>query len=354
MEHILKSFEKSYAATMERILKIVMVTGILAASVGGAYNALNGYSGWPVYVHVVGFLLLCTLLIFYSRINKDILRVSVFGYFCFVYTPFAWVNLMGLYSSVTYVSYVFFLLIVLLLDGKMNIVFSVAYFAEIIVLLAVDVLVRPVANPYTPYFPMAFSYIVMLCVLIFVARAYKKQIKSPLRLSHLASVTDLLTGLSNHRFLTEAMAEAEKWYLEKPGRDYAIAVVDLDDFKHINDEYGHSVGDEVLSELGGLFDDSFPGHIMGRYGGDEFVVLFQGTPLDQCFELCEAFRRRVEKHRFSDRKIALTFSIGLCNRTQIAGADLFNEADALMYAAKGRGKNSVRSKGTSGKIEGIQ
>ncbi len=342
MPHKWESSDARYLAVKQRIIKTVMMAGMAATFVGAVYNQFNGYTGAPVYVHVVGFILLSVLLMTYGRVKQSTLLALLFGYFCFVYTPFAWLNLMGLYSSMTYVIYIFFLLITILIDGRMNDVFTALYFAEVLALVIENGIARPLENPPTPYFPMAFSYMLMLCVLIFVTRTYTGQFMRFLYLNRRDSITDVLTGLHNHRYLTDTMAEAEKLYSEK-GVDYALAVIDLDDFKHINDEHGHSVGDDVLHELGILLGEVFDTEDIGRYGGDEFVAIFTKTPYDQCVHKCRQLITLVNGQTFSERNIRLTLSIGLCSRSQVDD-DLFSEADAMLYAAKQNSRNTLSFK----------
>lgn len=328
-----ESSDRKYLLLKEKILKIVMLVGMAATLVGALYNTFNGYPGMPVYVHVAGFVLLLLLTVFYQKMKKTAVAVIAFAYFCFVYTPFAWFTLGGLYSSMAYVVYVFFLLISILLDQKAGAVFTWVYLAEIVLLVVENGFNHP-ENPMEPFFPKAFSYLVMLVILIVVIRVYQKQFTSFLSSSHRDSVTDVLTGLHNHRYLTETLAELEEAYHADNHQDYAVAVIDLDGFKQINDVYGHSTGDDVLNELGVIFGEMFEGQIVGRYGGDEFVAVFQGVPFQTCVQTCEQLMYRVRCHKFTDQKIDIRLSIGLCSRYKIEGGDLFSEADQLLYQAK--------------------
>ncbi len=340
MGYDLEYNDKKYLELKSKILKSVMIVGMAATFVGGVYNATNGYQGMPVYVHVAGFVLLLVLLLLFRKVDKTRIAVIVFVYFCFVYTPFAWHTLGGLYSSMAYVVYVFFLLISILLDGRANLFFTLAYLVEIVGLVVTNGF-NHIESPQEPFFPKAFSYLIMLSILVFVTRIYKKQYTDFLLKHRRDSITDILTGLHNHRYLTDTLTEMEEWYHGGPGRDYAVAVIDLDDFKMINDTYGHSTGDDVLHDLGILFADVFQGHMVGRYGGDEFVAIFQNLPMKKCIAICEGLMEHVRSNKFTDQKIDIRLSIGLCSRSQIQGRDVFAEADMLLYQAKSQEKNRL-------------
>ncbi|MDL2238323.1 GGDEF domain-containing protein [Christensenellaceae bacterium OttesenSCG-928-K19] len=333
--------DNKYLQVKNKILLAALCIGLVATLVGGVYNATHGYTGWPVVIHVVGFVLLALLLVLYKKISKTVICALAFAYYCFAYTPFAWLSLGGLYSSVPYVVYVFFMLTFVLLDGKLGRFFTIAYTMVILVLVGFNLAAPPVQNQLTPIFPLSFSYLVMLGVLVLVTGMYKRQFTALIYQNRQDSITDALTGLHNHRHLTELLKEVEQWQKESPERDYAIAVIDLDDFKQVNDQHGHSAGDDVLRELGGVLAETFRAHTVGRYGGDEFVVIFKDTPSEVCVQICEALRKQVSSRLFTEQGIHISLSIGLCSRSQIEGQDIFIEADMLLYKAKEQNKNQV-------------
>ena len=341
MKHTDEITDKRYLALKEKVLKIVILVGLAATSIGAVSNrVLEGRLDLSVLVHLFGFLLLLVLLLFYKRMDKALITHIALFYFCFVYTPFGWYAMSGIYDTMAYVPFVFFLLISILVDGRTYRIFTWSYYAEILLLLAHNSLYAKAAPNGESFIVTAFSYLVMLSILVFVTNLYKKQYMLFVHATNHNAITDVLTGLHNHRYLTEQIAEMEKAHRALPESDWAIAIIDLDDFKQINDHHGHTAGDAVLRELGRVLDEAFAGHTVGRYGGDEFVAIFNQTPFPRCVEVCERLLARIQGQLFTDLQITICLSIGLCSYRHIQGDNLLHEADLLLYEAK-KSKNTL-------------
>jgi diguanylate cyclase len=154
---------------------------------------------------------------------------------------------------------------------------------------------------------------------------------------------DPLTGLPNRRAFEEAFAEQSA-----RGTRLCLAVCDVDRFKRVNDQFGHSVGDRVLKAIAEALGAACDGHFVARYGGEEFVVLFANIDLAQAHLTLESARRTVDAKRYRLRETdmplgAVTFSAGLASAEpgELLGA-AFGRADKLLYAAKDGGRNQVR------------
>lgn len=125
-------------------------------------------------------------------------------------------------------------------------------------------------------------------------------------------------------------------------RPLALAVLDIDHFKAVNDRHGHAVGDRIIAGLGvTLATDKRAVDIAARWGGEEFVVLFPETPLDGAEVVAERLRASVEAASYAEG-VPVTVSIGIA----VAAPDdepsaLFERADAALYAAKHGGRNRV-------------
>jgi diguanylate cyclase (GGDEF)-like protein len=153
---------------------------------------------------------------------------------------------------------------------------------------------------------------------------------------------DALTGLSNRRAWSEA-AEARMANGRKAKR--VLLFLDLDNFKTLNDQFGHAAGDQaLLAVVHALRDELRPGDLLGRFGGEEFVALLERSEPDDAMQVAARLCRRVEALRIvvDDQGRRLTVSIGAAmQRAGDTVASLVHRADQAMYAAKAGGRNQV-------------
>jgi diguanylate cyclase (GGDEF)-like protein len=169
------------------------------------------------------------------------------------------------------------------------------------------------------------------------------------------SIRDSLTGAYNHRHFQDVL-QRELGRAERLGRPLTVLMLDIDDFKSINDRFGHPVGDAILqgivaeirSEVRNDMD------LLARYGGDEFALVLPETPLTEAIIVAERVRRRVDERLFrmpdSHQVLRATVSIGLATYPDDSGdkKDLIEKADAALYRAKHGGKNAVVSTSEAG------
>lgn len=157
-----------------------------------------------------------------------------------------------------------------------------------------------------------------------------------------SAVTDGLTGLYNHAYFLQTLRQ-EVLRSKRHGLKAALLLLDLDDFKKVNDQRGHVEGDRVLMKAAAILKDSVREiDIAARYGGEEFAVLLPDTGRLGAFVVAERIRTRIQK-RFRRKRPAVTVSGGLALFPEDAGtpADLIVQADAGLYRAKAAGKNQV-------------
>lgn len=164
-----------------------------------------------------------------------------------------------------------------------------------------------------------------------------------LKLEGLAHV-DQLTGVYNRRYLMERLKE-ERNRCARLSSPAALIMLDVDHFKKVNDDWGHPAGDTVLSELGRVMKEYARNYdIVGRYGGEEFVILLPGVGERTGYELAENLRQRVESEITipGSDSVAVTISAGLAvYREGYREEDWIAAADVALYAAKRSGRNRV-------------
>ena len=169
------------------------------------------------------------------------------------------------------------------------------------------------------------------------------------------ATTDTLTGIANRRALLQELQMRISEVI-RYGRDLSVILFDLDDFKAVNDKFGHQAGDKMLQKLTQVCSNWLrTADFIGRYGGEEFMVVCPNTDIDGAMALAERIRIAVEQtnFKFSGQKLKMTISIGVTelfnhlenhvapiNEVQLMH-DFIDAADTAMYEAKKAGKNCV-------------
>ncbi|HEV2720166.1 MAG TPA: sensor domain-containing diguanylate cyclase [Thermoanaerobaculia bacterium] len=158
---------------------------------------------------------------------------------------------------------------------------------------------------------------------------------------------DGLTPAYNHRYFQEALSKEVNRHA-RSGHDFALAILDIDNFKRVNDTFGHPVGDEILKGLvDELMTNARESDVVARYGGEEFAIIFPDTPLASAKDAANRMRELVERREFPmvaiGRTLRVTISVGVAvyPHDGATSTDLISRADAALYFAKKNGKNQV-------------
>jgi len=193
--------------------------------------------------------------------------------------------------------------------------------------------------------------VLIIALIVLLAREYKKIEK----LNHLIkkmeelvdhlrnlSITDELTDVFNRRGIINQV-EQEMGRSKRYGRKFSLVLIDIDEFKKINDLHGHHIGDTVLIVLTTLIIEEIrQADKIGRLGGDEIVVLLPESDLSNSFEIAERIREKVEKD--DNSAIKFTISVGVAEydpAVDLNVDEFIKNADRAMYNAKKGGRNKV-------------
>lgn len=170
------------------------------------------------------------------------------------------------------------------------------------------------------------------------------------------AIYDGLTGMLNSRAIREEMEKAFQRQKRKHDGLGAIVLADIDFFKKINDQYGHIQGDSVLQEVGQILTAASRKllDVGGRYGGEEFVMIYADTEKEQVLNIVERLRQTIEKHRFIKigatgnpiegeyLSVTMSFGVALLNDPGVEHSkEIIAKADAALYQSKANGRNRV-------------
>jgi diguanylate cyclase (GGDEF)-like protein len=191
----------------------------------------------------------------------------------------------------------------------------------------------------------AVAQLVYLVLMLSLSQLRREYLRGREREDLLRQVahTDPLTGVANRRALNERLV-AQVGLLARGHQRLSVLMIDVDHFKPVNDRFGHAAGDAVLVELAGLMSEQLrASDHLGRWGGEEFLVLVPATPEEAALELAERIREAVAEHPFRHGE-QVTVSIGVAEgQPGETPEQLVARGDQALYAAKRDGRNRVRA-----------
>jgi diguanylate cyclase (GGDEF)-like protein len=155
------------------------------------------------------------------------------------------------------------------------------------------------------------------------------------------SLTDDLTGLSNHRALMQRLDEEARRY-RRTRRQFSVLMADVDHFKKFNDAFGHPAGDEVLKKVAAILRHAArETDCVARYGGEEFCFMLPETPAQGAATLAERLRARVAAADFGGQPITLSIGVAALPANGDTPEAVIAAADTALYEAKRKGRNRV-------------
>ena len=163
-------------------------------------------------------------------------------------------------------------------------------------------------------------------------------LKANMQILNRVAYRDELTGLYNRRFVVEKLAQD----LMEPNRQDALVMIDVDDFKHVNDCYGHDAGDMVLVCISNIMESVCRRHKVVRWGGEEFLIILMAVTKQECYEVCEEIRKEIQAFPFLQGNTTfyctVTLGISLYDKEQSFKMNM-THADMALYRGKKTGKN---------------
>ncbi len=204
----------------------------------------------------------------------------------------------------------------------------------------------PLVNLSRFYSELIFSNLMILAFIAVIFKLLRKNIKleaEKRKILHQEANHDELTGLYNKKmFFKQAQIIFNN--AARGNINFALVMIDLDDFKEVNDSYGHLAGDYVLQETARIIkENSRSTDLAARFGGEEFCLLLTGANKDNVFNKIEQIRKKISEKEFSykNKNIKVTISAGATFKLQDSIKEMIAEADRLLYKSKENGKNQT-------------
>lgn len=320
-----------YSVVLIFISIIAMITIMIIEGIIVSYTLFKLVSS---IIFILGFIVLLALIKYgYFELAVNLLIVASLIRSMMIYfypTPFQF-YVMGILSMLT--------VAVIHVKRYQIICVDTAYF--IMYALKIPVMKQLVDNGtlhYRAFSQSIYALIIFFAVLLmlyYLTFIINREInESETLIKH--ATTDGLTRLFNRRKITQLYND----YLIK-NHEIGVIIMDIDHFKHINDTFGHQIGDDILVELADLFRDVINLSDVARWGGEEFLLLCPNKTIHHTAEVAELIRNTVEAHSFSS-DIAVTISLGVAsNEGHKSIIEVIRHADAALYKAKNSGRNQM-------------
>lgn len=306
-------------------------------------TALN--KGLPGLVLQWSYILFCTVLLFViPQIRLALLKPHLL-FVTFFYIPFLYFQTAGYNGTAMFFALLGFFLLGIVFKGKARfviIVLNILYYLSCIIISHVyPHTVVPHGGPADKLIDLIVAFIlssVGLSILTYyISKVFEDNNKTLAELS----LRDALTGIYNRRFMTDFLQDALDTF-RRTGNQFYVLMLDIDNFKNINDTYGHGFGDQVLLEcvqtIKGILRK---GDIIARYGGEEFAIILSADVLNNAVDIAERIRRAISLLHFRFN-VTVTVSIGVAeSQPEDTIETLLNRADQCMYYAKEAGRNQV-------------
>lgn len=328
-----------FGVLVECVLGISLyLSGYIEISLG---RYVLKYIAVPFFTNL--FLLLAgTLLIHMPRLSQS--TKTYFVSLLFVGVCFVFYSAHIIFNSLFLIFTLPILLTVVYGDYTLT---TITSFVAICLKIVADLYVRwdpKMGNPLVDRFAST-NFLISLCVLfafymacIVVIRFERAKISASIQKEierhqmQLRLLTDELTGIYNRTALRSAFQRMEE---DADSTSYAFIMIDLDNFKKLNDTLGHDKGDQCLREFGNVLKKRCTGGAVFRFGGDEFCVLFQNQTTEQIKLICEKIQDDLHRSTLNQSGILLTASFGIARyKPQMSARELLQNADAALYHSK--------------------
>lgn len=274
----------------------------------------------------------------YFKCNKSNYKFYFFFFILVIILPFGWIDSGG--SANNSISYIFLYLITIsfLIKKEKRTILVIILLFEIIALIHIEhyfpEIIR-VHNQRSQFLDRVFQTTLLITFSYLILQTFSNEYyKEKEALKKLAS-TDKLTGLYNRRYFENFFIQEIENNFEK---EKFLIIIDIDKFKVINDTYGHQIGDKVLIEISNILKTTFNNSKISRWGGDEFVVIYNGKKDDLIKKMDLVLKKSLEIKLADSHQITLSSGVTKINKNDNRKL-IFKKADNALYISKENGKN---------------
>ncbi len=368
----------SFIIIKERVYAYYMVyvfTYIVFSFMHSGVYISFGFPNWQEGLHVLGQLVLCSLLLFsmeFLKLSKTYpvmekaFKYLAIGAFIFALLlsqniPYATVASNVFFSgTLIFIVYVAVKVLNNGFSGAKYYLVALMLFLPVMAMMAMNFNAMLANNDFTRYTFLAGAFVEIFLFTILLTNRYMNinktnnlltvktvELENMRKQLTIEATTDVLSGLYNRRYFYNISKE---YYFtaNKYNQELSILMIDIDTFKNINDTYGHGVGDNIIEETGKILTKiTRTSDVVARYGGEEFIILLTETGINNAVEFAERIRVSIENNHIvldNGEVVHVTVSIGVTQLNNMKDKDIeetIKRCDKALYESKNKGKNIV-------------
>lgn len=323
-------------------MAIIVVLGIVFAGI-------NAWNQRPVENILTGIVISIFSLVLYiasKRYGKfAFARIVFLSVITFLYIPFGYWTSPGSQSAVIYI-FIFSVFVLSFIAVKTwEFIFPILVVVETVFLLYTEIMFPDHYYQYTDIsyriFDLSINFTVTTIAIILTLAYVTRRFNTHSDEMYRVSVTDGLTGLYNRRFFTDFI-RAEYNRATRTNEPFSMVILDLNNFKRINDEYGHPVGDQVLKDIASILTDNIRDYdIATRAGGDEFVLILPATDKEKAALMVERISKDLNAYCRAYSVVELSVAFGIEDSRDKSIEELYRISDQKLYAMKSHQKHDL-------------
>ncbi len=322
-----------------RVLKSLLLTAFITMNAAAFINLLNKRPLVNITVPVLAGIL---MLILYKLTSIIIYRRKVKLFFMVfltnIYLPLAWFTSPGSFSAMSFYSVLLVFIGLILAEQHYEYVIPLIGVIEMVSLLYYETLHPEQYNIYLPMtdraLDLSINFIIVTVTLLVISLTLNRHFDNEHQRLFKISITDQLTKVYNRRYLFQQLEEIH-YMASKTDLPFSIIMIDINHFKLINDMYGHSIGDEVLIQLGNILIKSCRRQdVPARFGGDEFILLLQDTVYTEACNVAERISESFQPicEQYADTHLSL--GIGIVENHHMSINEMIQKVDDQLYKNK--------------------
>lgn len=318
------------------VFKLLQIITAVATFFAAISNIINKRPILVILQPILALIFVLTVLYMQSKSKKIryFSKIIFMIFFNAIYLPYAWYTSPGTISAIGYYAILTIVLSIFFVEKIIEFIIPISGIAVSVFMIRYEGInpdnFKPFISKEVQINDVTINFIIVIMILFFTITYINRYYVHERERYYKLAITDELTGVYNRRFLLDNLEKLIRLFNEKGS--LAILFIDINNFKEINDNYGHIEGDYVLIKLGSILKENF--ELSGRFGGDEFMVLLPDKNIEEAKLVSKKIKNLFSEYSREKGYDNLSLSIGISSGYDKDIEEIIQEADSYMYINK--------------------